>query len=467
MYKMYEKVQPEIIGIPSRSVQKFFSIIEANHLPFHSVILARGTKIFAEAYWSPFHKDFMHRMYSQTKSFVGIAVCQLAAEGKIHLDDKIIDYFPDKIPDEVHPWLAAQTIRHMLRMETCMGEDSAVNWFSARPLDRLSFYFHAKPVRYPGTTFYYDSNGSFVLSALVERISGKDFLQFLREKCLDAIGFSENAYCLKAPGGYLWGDSALLCTTRDMLKFMRLVANDGKYNKVQLLSSEAVREAVKQHTQTSSFNLCGDEDCGYGYQIWKFRKDSIAFNGMHGQFSIYNPATDIIMACNAGLPRSVPEGLNTMVFQNFFENIVDAAKKDPLTKNPHAALELEKYCQNLRLLAQSGKSHSNREAALHGKRFTVENVNPMGIKEFALFFEETGGCLEYINAQGKKRLAWGWQKNIFQKFPQTGYSKEVGSRRCVGHQYDCAVSAAWSETEKLVILVQIIDEYIGLSLIHI
>ena len=37
-----------------------------------------------------------------------------------------------------------------------------------------------------------------------------------------------------------------------------------------------------------------------------------------------------------------------------------------------------------------------------------------------------------------------------------------GRKTCVGHQYDCAVSAAWSETEKLVILVQIIDEYIGL-----
>lgn len=120
----FESITPESVGIKSGQILKLLKAYEQSGIAMHSVLMARGNKLFCEAYWAPFTKGTQHRMYSQTKSYVGIAVAQLAAEGKINLDDKIIDYFPEKLPQMVHPYLAAQTVRNMLNMETCFAGDN-------------------------------------------------------------------------------------------------------------------------------------------------------------------------------------------------------------------------------------------------------------------------------------------------------------------------------------------------------
>jgi hypothetical protein len=108
-----------------------------------------------------------------------------------------------------------------------------------------------------------------------------------------------------------------------------------------------------------------------------------------------------------------------------------------------------------------GEKKSPLEAELSGKTFKMEE-NAMGWKEFRLEFKPEGGVLYYENAQGKKELAFGRCENAFQPFPQTGYSNEIGDQECPGHRYDCATSAAWRNPQKLSMLVQIIDEYIGI-----
>lgn len=191
------KKHPRKGRYPPGKVTAVFEKPEDRGLFMHSVLMARGKDIFCEAYWSPFTERSLHRMYTATKSFVGVAVCKLAAENRISLEDKIIRYFPDKLPLSIHPFLAAMTVKDMLTMQICMPND---NWFAQNVSDRVEHYFHQTPVRYPGTGFDYDSEGSFVLGALVERVTGKTLLTYLREKCLDEIGFSEEAYCLRALG---------------------------------------------------------------------------------------------------------------------------------------------------------------------------------------------------------------------------------------------------------------------------
>ncbi len=313
----FKSATPESVGIKSSCVLNLLKAYEKSGLAMHSVLMARGDKLFCEAYWSPFGKDDNHRMYSQTKSYVGIAIAQLAEEGIINLDDKIIDYFPEKLPEKVHPYLAAQTIRNMLNMQTCFAGDS---WFTNHGWDRVKYYFSLTPVRYPGTTFFYDSTASFVLGALVEKLTGKTFLDFLKDKCLSEIGFSCTSRVLTAPGGYAWGDSALLCTPLDMLIFGRLLANGGEWKGKQLLSAKAVKDATNTHIYNKAF---GNEfrKQGYGYQIWGTNEGSFAFFGMHGQFTIYNPATDILFVCTAGYPVE-DIGYAEIIFRNFFREIL-------------------------------------------------------------------------------------------------------------------------------------------------
>ena len=113
---MFTEITPEQAGISSRSVAKFIQKMEQRGLYNHSVLLARGDRIFCEGYWAPYNADSLNRLYSQTKSFEGIAICLLADEGKLSLDDRIVDHFPEKIHREIPAHLSRQTIRHMLNM---------------------------------------------------------------------------------------------------------------------------------------------------------------------------------------------------------------------------------------------------------------------------------------------------------------------------------------------------------------
>ena len=67
---MFEKITPEEAGISSKAVLGFIRTLEQYHHCTHSILMARGNKIFAECYYAPFHRDFQHRMYSVSKSFV-------------------------------------------------------------------------------------------------------------------------------------------------------------------------------------------------------------------------------------------------------------------------------------------------------------------------------------------------------------------------------------------------------------
>ena len=93
---MFKTVTPETAGISSSHVEKFISALNKRNMKMHSVLLCKGYGIFGEFYWKPFDREFCHRMYSQTKSYVSIAIGFLLDEGKLSLDDKICDYFPEK-----------------------------------------------------------------------------------------------------------------------------------------------------------------------------------------------------------------------------------------------------------------------------------------------------------------------------------------------------------------------------------
>ena len=156
---MFTSITPEQAGISSRAVEKFIKKLEQRGLYTHGLLLARGNQIFCESYWAPYNADSLNRMYSQTKSFEAIAICLLAAEGKLHLDDRIADHFPEKLSRELPPFLAEQTIRQMLTMQTT-GVPPL--WFTDETaIDRTEHYLRSVAgSRAPGLIWEYDSAGS-------------------------------------------------------------------------------------------------------------------------------------------------------------------------------------------------------------------------------------------------------------------------------------------------------------------
>ncbi|MCQ2462391.1 MAG: beta-lactamase family protein [Clostridia bacterium] len=453
---MFKKASPESAGIPSEKILKYLKVINERGLQSHSVLIARGESLVCEAYWKPFDSTVKHRMYSQTKSYVGLAVRILAYEKKIGLDDPIIKYFPDKLPEKIHPYLEKLTIRDMLMMRTCFDE-YGVNWFTSGTDDRVKLYFSQQPSVYPGTQYRYDSSGSFVMAALVERITGKIFLDYLRDKCLREIGFSEDAYCLKCPGGWAWGDSALLCTPRDMLLYGRLAGRKGEWNGRQLVPREIFDEALQDESDNFTCGYRSYDNRGYASQFWRFYGNSVAFDGMHDQYTVYDPDTDITFTCTSGNYRGSAAG--ELLLSYLFTEIIGEAG-EALPKNEKACAELEKYTDGLKLVCAAGRKKSSVEDEINGKVFSAE-PNDMDIERYSFTFKEDECVFSYKNAQGEKEIVCGRGYNVISQFPETGYSAVTGGQDCPGHTYKCASSFAWGTENQLLLTVQIIDEYIG------
>ena len=456
---MFEKITPEAAGISSDEIRRYIEYLNANSLAVHSLLLMRDDKIFTEAYWKPFHKDFCHRQYSQTKSFVGIAVGLLVADGKLSLDDKIVDFFPEKIDDmsALSERIKGQTVRQMLTMTT-VGENGS--WFLEGDPDRTHLYFNnRKKNRIPGALWKYDSAGSQVLCNLVEKLSGMPLLDYMRERLFSHMGCFETASTLKTPNGDTWGDSAILCTARDMASFATLLLHGGRWQGKQLLDESYVKEATSALVDNTEMEFGHVFSGGYGYQIWGAPRGGFGFVGMGAQITMVIPSKKLILAIN-----SDNQGLTSaydLIANGFLSFVVDRIKDEPLPEDPAANAALEERVESLELIALKGMQDCPLKEKISGKTYLCEE-NPLGMTKFSFVFEEDRGEFRYTNAQGDKVLPFGINKNVFGKFPQLGYSDEVGNVPTTnGHMYDDAVSLRFTQDNKLQLKVQIIDKYFG------
>lgn len=448
---------PEAVGISSRDVEAYIRLLESRHLATHDVLMARGNQIFYEHYWKPFTSDFRHRMYSVSKSFVALAVGFLVQDGLAALDDPMSLYFPEELQGQEDRNMHRQTIRQMLTMSTAKQDR---NWFRAQTEDRVRFYFanDRKETRPPGTIFDYDSTGSFVLGALVERLTGKTLMAYLKEKLFDEIGVRPDASCLRCPGGHSWGDSGILCTPMDLLRVARFTLNGGSWDGKQLLDREYVKAATSKQIDNNYAEIHCCDSYGYGYLIWRTYQDSFFFDGMGCQFAVCVPEQDLILIYNAD--NQGKAGAHHVIIDGFFDCIVNRAASGPIAEDRQGLEQLQAYSEGLKLAAAEGPAHSGFEKSVEGKVWYFQD-NPMGISKMKLTFSGEKGCLSYTNAQGDKELTFGMGCNEFGLFPQEGYSADVGSCFAPGNYYHCAASAAWVEERKLRILVQIIDRYFG------
>lgn len=455
---MFEKITPEQAGLPSQTVTELISLLNRRGAATHGLLLMRHGKIFAEHYWAPFTKDSNHRMYSQTKSFVSIALGLLEEEGKVDLDKRISDYFPERIHEELPEYLKEQTVREMLTMTTTGNPHS---WFGAKAHDRTEFYFADKRFMRPaGTYFEYDSPGSQVLSSLAEKLAGKKLLDYLKEKLFNRMGTFQNATVLQIPNGESWGDSAMVCTLRDMASFGQFVMHYGVWEGERLMNEQYLRKAtskVVDNNESAHYSICGH---GYGYQIWRVGKNGFAFMGMGDQITLCFPDKDLIFAV-----ESDNQG-NDIICQIMLgyvcDQIADKISDTPLPENEDAQKELEELGKTLTLRAVCGQEDSPWREKINGKTYICDE-NQAGITRFSFVFKDTtSGEFRYTNAQGDKVLPFGVNYNVFGKFPQLGYSNDYGVLSTTdGFMYDDAVSLAWYDDNKIMILVQIIDRYLG------
>lgn len=438
-------------------IEKFIKKIEVGN-NMHSVLMMRGGDVCFEGYWEPYTRDSLQRMYSQTKSLVGIAIGMLEYEGKLSIDDEVYKYFPDKLEKPLPEMLRKQTIRNNLMMCT---STECPDWFTNADKDRVHLYFNSPVItKAPGTLFEYDSAGTQVLGCLAERISGMSPLDYIRSK----TGLFKNAKMLKVPTGESWCDSSLICPIGEIAEFGRFVMNgciDG--NGRETVSREFLKDAVSCLVSTDSTGFFSYKALGYGYQIWHTSEDGFAFFGMGNQLTICIPSKDFVFSCTAD-DQGYPEG-RRVIMDALFEDIVPKLDE---------AFDRD-YKPSLSLKHAEGNVNSPIAPAIDGVRYVAvgnkntgfdptdgsDGMNPMGIRWFTLDFMNDSLDFVFENATGVKKITAGACKNIIDLFPEEGYSRETGGMRAPGNKYRAAFSYAFRGANNLLIQCRIIDEYLG------
>ena len=180
---------PEEQGISSAGISRFLDAIVNSKQEFHSIMIVRHGYVVAEGWWNPYSSEHRQQLYSLSKSFTGTAIGLAQSEGLLSVDDPIIKFFPDYLPATVSDNLAALKIRHLLSMSVGHGKD-AILLLEASPAGvPWEKTFLSLPVVFqPGSQFMYNSGASFMLSAIVKRVTGKTAHEFSAAALIPAAG---------------------------------------------------------------------------------------------------------------------------------------------------------------------------------------------------------------------------------------------------------------------------------------
>ena len=253
-----------------KAMEKYLDAVQKANQDLHSIMIVQHGNVLAEKWIGEGKEDEPHILSSVSKTFTASAVGLLISEGRLKLTDKVISFFPDKLPANVSENLKAMTIRDLLTM-TC-GHDTApsVNTQATEtPVKDWVEQFLAHPVEHkPGTFFAYNSLGTYMLSAIVQKVTGEKLVDYLYPRLFRPLGIV-NVKWQESPQGINCGGWGLYLKTEDLAKMGQLFLQKGKWNDRQVLSEEWIAET------------------------------SARANGANGQYILVIPEKDAVIAVTA------------------------------------------------------------------------------------------------------------------------------------------------------------------------
>jgi CubicO group peptidase (beta-lactamase class C family) len=328
-------------------------------------MLLRHGKVCAEGYAKPFGKDFIHNIYSVTKSFVSTAI-GLAIEDKlINLNDKVYSLFPEKIDKELHPATAALEIKDLLEMKTVHPKSTPLNGD-----DWIKDFLYIKPCKIPGTIFAYDSTGVNILCAIIQKVTNMNVYSYLKERLFDKLDMDIVIWD-NVPMNINNGGGGIKTTAENMAKFGQLYLQNGLWNGEQIIPKIWVEAATKKHSDTYNTRFMLDSKKGYGLLFWIGRNNSYYAFGMGGQFVLVIPEKDIVFVSTA----------NTLLFKDgqaqildsFWSCIYPSICDYDLESSEEDVLNLKNVIDNMVLALPDGKTYSPIFSELSHKQFVLDD----------------------------------------------------------------------------------------------
>ena len=292
---------------PSAAAEAFLDAAQAKGMDMHSVMIVKDGKVMYERWFGENAPAQRHVMWSVSKTWTAMAVGFAVAEGKFTVEDTVISFFPEDLPEEVSENLAELRVKDLLTMSVGHDNDpTGLVWAKEKAAgEQWEKMFLAYPIPHkPGTKFVYNSLATYMLSSIVQKTTGEKVIDYLRPRLLEPMGienavWDENAQDVNIGG---WG---LYVKTEDMAKLGLLLLQKGKWNGEQVLPEAWIEEATtRKILQVPSVNpeeSSSDWQQGYCYQIWRSRHGAFRADGKDGQFIVVLPEENAVVVLTANI----------------------------------------------------------------------------------------------------------------------------------------------------------------------
>jgi CubicO group peptidase (beta-lactamase class C family) len=427
-FRSLPRSTPERQGISSSDILDFVDTADRQIDAMNSFMLVRHGYVVAEGWWSPYDAATPHVLYSLSKSFTSTAVGLAIAEGKMSVDDEVLKFFPEDAPAEPSNNLKAMRVRDLLRMATGNQTEPArsndVPWTRA-------FLAHPVPFK-PGSHFLYNSPATYMLSAIVQKVTGMTVLDYLKPRLFEPLGI-DNPRWVASPQGITAGAYGLSLRTEDIASFGQLYLQKGKWKGKQLVPSQWIDDATARQTSNGS-SPNSDWDQGYGYQFWRSRHNTYRGDGAFGQYCIVIPEFDAVVAITSGV-RDMQSVMNLV-----WTKLLPAMKPNRLPENAVGRRMLEARLARMLVRLPSGESTMPIASTVSGKWFEFPE-NDRGVKAISFDFTSSSATMIVRTSTGEIRTPIGigsWSRS------PSGFANGLDKFLSVPEQPFVAASGAWS-----------------------
>jgi CubicO group peptidase (beta-lactamase class C family) len=392
------RCHPETVGISSSAVTAFLGAAESGDHGLHSFMLMRHGKVAAEAWWSPYGPDLQHMMYSLSKSFTSTAVGLSVSEGLLSVDDYVVSFFSEKNRND-DANLSKMRVRHLLSMSTGHEKDTTGSLREQKDGDWVQAFLELPVEREPGTHFLYNSGASYMLSAIVQKLTGQTVHEYLQPRLFEPLGISGTTW-ETCPRGMSAGGWGLTLKTEDIIRFGQLYLQKGLWNGQQILPEAWVDEATCFQVSNAGTSQNIDWQQGYGYQFWRCRHDAYRGDGAFGQFCVVLLEQNAVVAMTSGT-RNMQNVLN-LVWEHLLPSMVDV----PLPADEQAQAALADKASAIAYSPLSSDIRSPLAEQVSGSRYGFPE-NERNIQAAAFDFNADECVITLWNEQGQTQVRCG------------------------------------------------------------
>ena len=462
-------------------------IAEKYQIPGFSIGLANDGQLFYENGFGyrdvenkrPLSSNTVFGIGSVTKSFTCVAIMQLQEEGKLNVNDPVIKYLPEfKTPNE--EYTKQITIHHFMthsagipplptlfkalsksvandpkfddegqtegdigkvESEASKEANASVDTYEELMADIANQEFDMLGA--PGTEFSYSNDSYALLGAIIERVSGVSYEQYIKDYILDPAGMKNTVFHLEELDNHedvsslynsrkkeeqtiifesnnpwdapsMRAAGFLKSTVSDMIKYAEIFRNQGKVGEAQILSPESVELMTTPHISCDKGRYYG-----YGLMItpdyygYKLIDHGGSIKGVAAQLNILPELglSGVAFANLAGVPST------KLLFSAFNEQLGKPIKASHVSYQEAeiAEEELKQYegvfvsgeGAKYTVAVEGGKLQLNAEGFDH-----IDGVKPIGNDTFMVAFRESEIALRFVKDENNKviRAAFGFRQ---------------------------------------------------------